>query len=182
VKASARTYGAAIAATAQRLQMDPALSLGIARAESGVSAATDKNVILNPKAVSPDGKSAGLFQLTHETGTEQLQRTGLRQPYNPFNAQQNMYLGIGYLKHLLTVFSQETALQADLHTVPGMDSKEARHLAVAAYNAGMGRVARAQQKAHEHGKNPARYEDVAPYLPSTTQQYVKRVERYAAET
>jgi hypothetical protein len=180
-QASAHTYGAAIAATAQRLQVDPALSLGIARAESGVSAATDKNVRLNPKAVSQDGKSAGLFQLTHETGTEQLQRAKLRQPYNPFNAQQSMYLGISYLKHLLTIFSQETTLQSALRTVPGTDSEETHRLAIAAYNAGMGRVARAQQQARKHGKNPARYEDVAPYLPPGTQQYVKRVERYAAE-
>jgi membrane-bound lytic murein transglycosylase MltF len=155
--------------------------LAVARAESGVSAATDKEVVLNPRAVSPDGKSAGLFQLTAETGQAQLQKLALRQAYNPFNPHQSIHLGVSYLKYLATAFSTETALQQDLRTTPGADPQEVRRLAVAAYNAGEGRVARAQLQARDRGGNPARYQDVAPYLPETTQNYVERVERFAAD-
>lgn len=179
---SVRTYGRAIAATARRLQVDPRLSLAVARAESGVSAATAKEVVLNPRAVSRDGKSVGLFQLTPETGRAQLKELNLRQAYNPLNPQQNIRLGVGYLKYLFKVFSsKETTLQQDLRTTPGEDLHEVRRLAVAAYNAGEGRVARAQAQARNRGKNPARYQDVAPYLPSTTRRYVERVERFAAQ-
>lgn len=180
IGASVRTYGQAIVATARRLQVDPALGLAVARAESGLSAATDREVVLNPRAVSPDGKSVGLFQLTAETGKAQLKQMALRQAYNPLNPYQNMHLGVGYLKELSTAFSTETTLHQDLRTTPGADPQEVRHLAVAAYNAGMGRVARAQAQVRADGGNPARYQDVAPYLSATTQQYVKRVERFAA--
>ncbi|MBI3303391.1 MAG: transglycosylase SLT domain-containing protein [Deltaproteobacteria bacterium] len=176
-----RTYGQAIAATARRLQVDPTLSLAVARAESGISAATDKEVVLNPRVVSQDGKSVGLFQLTSETGKAQLQQLALREAYNPLNPYQNIRLGVGHLKQLSAAFSTETPLQQHLRTTAGADAQEVRRLAVAAYNAGVGRVARAQAQALDRGGDPARYQDVAPYLPATTRRYVERVERFAAE-
>jgi soluble lytic murein transglycosylase-like protein len=148
---SVRTYGRAIVATARRLQVDPVLSLAVARAESGVSAAMAKETVLDPRAVSQDGKSVGLFQLTSETGKAQLKALALRQTYNPFNPQQNIRLGVGYLKYLSEVFSKETILLQDLRTTPGADSYEVHRLAVAAYNAGEGRVARAQGQARSRG-------------------------------
>jgi soluble lytic murein transglycosylase-like protein len=176
-----RPYGQMIAATARRLQVEPKLSLAVARAESGISAATDKEVILNPQAVSRDGKSVGLFQLTSETGKAQLQQLALRQAYNPLNPRQNIHLGVSYLKQLSVTFSKDTRLQKNLRTTAGADTHEVHRLAVAAYNAGVGRVARAQAQTRAQGGNPARYQDVAPYLPATTRQYVERVERFAAE-
>lgn len=174
------TYGQMILATAQQLQVDPALSLAVARAESGISAATAEEVVLDPRAVSQDGKSIGVFQLTHATGREQLQKLALRQAYNPLNPRQNIHLGVGYLKHLAEVFSTETTLHQHLRTTPGANPQEVRRLVIAAYNTGMGRVARAQAQVQAQGGDPARYEDVAPYLPRATQQYVERVERFAA--
>ncbi|MCS6925663.1 MAG: transglycosylase SLT domain-containing protein [Candidatus Binatia bacterium] len=170
-----------VVATARRLGVDPLLSLAIARAESGLSAATAPEIRLDPRAVSADGKSIGLFQLTAETGKTQLRRAALRQEYKPFDPQQNAYLGIGYVKYLLRVFSQETVLRSDLHTTAGADVHETRRLAIAAYNAGEGRVARAQAQARSRGGDPARYQDVAPYLPASTRRYVERVERFTAQ-
>jgi soluble lytic murein transglycosylase-like protein len=180
-KPTITTYGTTIIATAQQFGVDPALSLGVARAESGVSAATATEVVLNPRAVSPNGSSFGLFQLTNATGKEQLQEVAPHQAYNPFNASQNIRLGIHYLKELSATFSANTVLRQGLSATAGANAREVRRLAVAAYNAGPGRVARAQEMVRAHGGNPAHYRDIEPYLPRTTQEYVRRVERYAAE-
>jgi membrane-bound lytic murein transglycosylase MltF len=51
-------------------------------------------------------------------------------------------------------------------------------LAVAAFNAGEGRVAAAQGRTEKAGGDPASYGDVAVYLPKTTQEYVDRVLRF----
>jgi soluble lytic murein transglycosylase-like protein len=166
---------------ARRLQVDPALSLAVARVESGLSKAADKNIVLNARAVSPDGTSIGLFQLTHQTGRAQLRKLGWRQEYNPFDPRQNAHLGVSYLKYLVSMFSKETVVHSDLRTVPGKEEPDVRRLAVAAYNAGIGRVAKAQVRVLAHGGNPGCYEDVAMFLPALTKRYVEKVEGFAAE-
>jgi soluble lytic murein transglycosylase-like protein len=180
-KPTITTYGPTIVATAQQFGVDPALSLGVARAESGISAATATEVVLNPRAVSPNGTSFGLFQITNATGKEQLQEVAPHQTYNPFNPSQNIRLGIHYLKELSATFSANTVLHQGLSTTAGANEHDVRRLAVAAYNAGPGRVARAQEMVRAQGGNPAHYGDIEPYLPRETQGYVRRVERYAAE-
>jgi soluble lytic murein transglycosylase-like protein len=180
-KPTITTYGTTIIATAQHFGVDPALSLGVARAESGVSAATATEVVLNPRAVSPNGTSFGLFQITNATGREQLREVAPHQAYNPFNPSQNIRLGIHYLKELSATFSANTVLRKDLSTMAGANAHEVQRLAVAAYNAGPGRVARAQEIVRAQGGDPTHYRDIEPYLPRATQGYVRRVERYAAE-
>jgi len=86
-----------------------------------------------------------------------------------------------YLKELADTFSVDTRLLKGLSTTAGANEHEVRRLAVAAYNAGPGRVARAQEMVRAQGGDPAHYDAIAPYLPRETQMYVRRVERYAAE-
>jgi hypothetical protein len=175
-----RTFGPVITAMAQQVGVDPALSLAIARAESGTNAAHSKEIVLNPRAVSPAG-AAGIFQLMAATGKEQLQEIAPGQTYNPFNPHQNIRLGVNYLKEMTETFSEGTALRNGLSAVAGANDQEVQRLAAAAYNAGPGRVAKAQALARANGYNPAHYHNIERYLPQETQQYVKKVERFVAE-
>jgi soluble lytic murein transglycosylase-like protein len=59
--------------------------------------------------------------------------------------------------------------------VSAANSSSLEKLAVAAFNAGQGRVASAQQRAQRDGKNPADFAQVEAYLPQSTQEYVQRV-------
>src|SRR5439155_4683 len=78
---------------------------------------------------------------------------------------------------------RRSTLAPGLATVPVRDGSERRLFAVAAYNAGEGRVARAQARAAAAGGDPTRFTDVRRFLPGTTQGYVDRVVAYArAET
>lgn len=146
--------------------VDPALSLAVASAES--SFRTD--------AVSSDGHaSKGIFQLLDRTGKELLERAGLPANYDPFNPQQNITLGVQYLRRLHETFSSEQNLPNDLNTTAAENSASLEKLAVAAFNAGEGRVASAQARARLQGLNPGLYENIESYLPDSTKEYVSRV-------
>lgn len=149
-----------------RLGVDPVLGMAVVARESS----------FNPAAVSSDGHaSKGLFQLLDRTGREQLNRLGLESEYKPFDPEQNVYLGVGYLKHLHDIFSTATELPNKTKTVVAANNSSLEKLAVAAFNAGEGRVASAQQRALQAGKDPSQYDHIENYLPESTQQYVSRV-------
>lgn len=93
---------------AARYGVDPSLVRAVMRHESG----------FNPHAVSPKG-AQGLMQLMPGTAA-------LMGVENPFDPEQNVAGGVGYLRFCLDSFG---------HSVP---------LAVAAYNAGPARVAKAR--------------------------------------
>lgn len=93
---------------ASRYGVDASLVRAVMRNESG----------FNPHAVSPKG-AQGLMQLMPGTAASM----GVNDPFDP---EQNIAGGVGYLRHCLDCFD---------HNVP---------LAVAAYNAGPGRVSRSQ--------------------------------------
>lgn len=104
----------------------------------------------DPKAVSPAG-AVGLFQLMPATA----QRFGLRvaSPDERFDVHKNARVAARYLRFLHHRFGNWP-------------------LALAGYNAGEGRVARALQSA-SNGKGS--FEDIADRLPLETQMYVPKV-------
>src|SRR5689334_2803668 len=158
IRSAARTAG-----------VDPALSVAVARAESN----------LNPRARSSDGKSVGTFQMTAATATEMRQkiaRGAVARPSGP----DDVALGVGYLRYLDRAFAKRAQLARGLATVPVADASERKQFAVAAFNAGEGRVARAQAQAAAYGGDPTKFADVKRYLPAITQVYVPRVVAYAA--
>jgi len=146
--------------------IDPTLGLAIAQVESS----------LKPHAISQDGhETKGLFQLLDTTGKSMLRKLQLEDSYDPFDPAQNTFLGVGYLRRLHDLFSKETVLAGNLSTTAAKSADDLEKLAIAAFNAGEGNVARAQRRAARIGKNPASFVDVEPFLPSSTRAYVSRV-------
>ncbi len=152
--------------------VDPLLGMAVIGAESS----------FNPKAVSSDGHfSKGLFQLLDNTGKELLADSGSTQEYDPFNPQQNVELGLRYLRRLHDSFGQETELSNGMRTFPAANFSSLEKLAVAAFNAGEGRVASAQLRATSIGADPGDYDQMSAYLPKSTQEYVQKVMQFKTD-
>lgn len=146
--------------------VDPALGVAVASIESG----------FDTTAISRDGHfSKGLMQLLDGTGKELKEQVGIEGSYQPYDPKQNVTLGVSYLRRLHDLFSFQSSLSNKLTTHQAVNISSKEKLAVAAYNAGEGRVAAAQEKALKLGKNPGEFEQVEPYLPEITQNYVKKV-------
>ncbi|MCB0351939.1 MAG: transglycosylase SLT domain-containing protein [Bdellovibrionales bacterium] len=152
--------------------LDPALGVAVARAESS----------FNPNAISTDGHfSKGLFQLLDTTAQSVISRDKLDVDYSPFEPEQNVDLGMRYLRYLHDIFGKDSKLPNDLSTRGAANSASLEKLAVAAFNAGEGRVASAQARAEQRGADASEYEQIAQYLPKSTQEYVQRVMQYRGE-
>lgn len=158
-----------ISLASQKLGLDPALAMSVVNAESG----------FNVRAVSADGhNSKGLFQLLDATGKTLLSRAGdSEREYDPFDPDLNTELGTSYLRYLHDIFKTPTQLSGSRMTKSAADEQSLEQLAVAAFNAGEGRVASAQLRTEQAGKDPAHYDNVAPFLPRSTREYVARVVR-----
>ena len=146
--------------------VDPTLGMAVVSAESA----------FNPNAVSRDGHaSKGLMQLLDSTGQHMLKNAGLQRDYKPFDVSQNIDLGVGYLRRLHDIFSRGAELPNNIVAHAAANSSSLEKLAVAAYNAGEGRVAAAQARAKRAGMDPSEYDNIKAYLPESTQDYVDRV-------
>lgn len=95
-----------------------------------------------------------------------------------------------YLKTQDKIFSNKTPLSEKLSTIPVKYSEERRKFVIAAFNAGEGRIAKAQSLAAADGRNPTLWKDVKKYLASAgatankskeIQEYVENVLKYEAE-
>jgi hypothetical protein len=152
---------------AQQVGLSPELTQAVVSAESS----------FNARAVSSDGHaSKGLFQLLDTTGRHLMSKIdGAPAKYDPFNPDLNIKLGTNYLRYLHDIFKSPTELPNNLRTTAAADSTSLERFAVAAFNAGEGRVASAQSRSEALGKDPSYYEQVAPLLPRSTRDYVKRV-------
>lgn len=163
---AAAQYGPLVEAAGVRHGLDPALGMAVISAESA----------FDPKAISSDGHaSKGLFQLLDSTGKHLMGVAEKEQEYDPFNPELNVDLGVGYLRYLHDLFSRSVSVTDGLLTSAAANSSSLEKLALAAFNAGEGRVASAQMRAAREGKDAAHYDAVEPYLPDSTKNYVKKV-------
>ncbi|MBY0274948.1 transglycosylase SLT domain-containing protein [Candidatus Binatia bacterium] len=144
------------------------VSLAVAVAESSLDAA----------AQSTDGLSSGTFQVTGPTAADIRRRIRDGEIARPPGSD-DVALGVAHLRWLDDIFDRGETLSGSLRTVPVRDGAERTRFAVAAYNAGEGRVARAQEQAAAQRRDPTRYENIRAFLPSITQRYVDRVMRYS---
>jgi hypothetical protein len=146
--------------------IDPSLGLAVAHVESS----------LNPDAISKDGfASKGVFQLLDSTAQDMQSLTGMEEPYQPFDPSMNSFLGIGYLRRLHDIFSKDSQITNSTKTTGAKSASELEKIALAAYNAGEGSVARAQEHAKSLGKDPSLFSSIEPHLPAITRSYVKKV-------
>lgn len=156
-----------LVAASSKLGLDPSLAQSVVSAESS----------FNTRAVSSDGHSSkGLFQLLDSTGKTLMARgSEASASYDPFNPDLNINLGTSYLRYLHDIFKTDTKLPQQLQTRAAADNASLEKFAVAAFNAGEGRVASAQGRTEKLGKDPAHYDHVAPFLPRSTREYVAKV-------
>lgn len=106
-------------------------------------------------AVSPKG-AKGLTQLMDETGKEYHKRLGIKEPYKPFDKQQNAKIGRAFLDDLVAKYDDEK-------------------LALAAFNVGETKLDAAIRKA-----GSKQWEVVYRFLPVETRQYVPSLLRRVA--
>ncbi len=146
--------------------VDPALSMSVAFAESN----------FDTRAISQDGHdSKGIFQLLDSTGKELMGNLNVAEDYDPYDPGLNSFLGVGYLRQLMEMFSTPTPLGGKTVTHAAKNAGDLEKLAVAAFNAGQGRVANAQSRVARDGGDPSDFELVRNYLPEITKKYVDKV-------
>lgn len=139
-----RSYGRTMRGYAERYNLDWRLILAVMKTESGFS----------PDAVSCRG-ALGLMQIMPITG-EQLARTlDLQDVVEPIN---NIHGGVYYLRQLYDLFSDAR----------GSDRIE---LALAAYNAGIGRIYDAQALVTFFHGNANKWDFVKQALPMLSRSY-----------
>lgn len=69
-----------------------------------------------------------------------------------------------YVTSLDRSFGKKTNVGLGFDTIPVKDSEERQKFALAAYNAGANRIARAQKATQKEGKNPTKWDDVKKFL------------------
>lgn len=163
-----RALAAEITRASEHAGVPSDVSLAVAVAESS----------LDPSAQASDGLSSGTFQVTGPTQADIRRRIRDGEVARPPGSD-DVALGVAHLSWLNDAFTRDTTLGGSLHTMPVRDASERTRFAVAAYNAGEGRVARAQERAADLHRDPTRYENIRAFLPGITQRYVDRVMRYA---
>lgn len=163
-----RALAADITRASEHAGVPSEVSLAVAVAESS----------LDSSAQASDGLSSGTFQVTGPTRSDIRRRIREGEIVRP-PGNDDVALGVAHLSWLDDIFTRDTTLGGSLHTMPVRDAAERTRFAVAAYNAGEGRVARAQERAAALRRDPTRYENVRAFLPAITQRYVDRVMRYS---
>ena len=137
------------------------------------------------------GGAAGHFHLEKATA----ERYGLkvsRENDQRFDIDRASSAAARYLKDLDTTFGKKTTVlkKEGLDSIPVKSISERKKFVLGAYNAGEGRVARAQRLAEQAGKNPRLWNDVQKFLEEAgagepkekeTGEYVEKVLGYEAE-
>ncbi len=136
-----------------------------------------------------DNGPAGYFQQKKDAAN----RSGIKTEKNNDGRFDIDFAAIGaarQMKHLDGLFGKKSNLGSGIVTIKISSKQERMKFVIAAYNAGEGRIARAQQVAQADGKDPTKWEEVKNYLAEAgaseaqikeVLEYVEKVLEYAEE-
>ncbi len=133
--------------------------------------------------------AAGDFQLEKKTA-ERMGLTVTAKNDERFDVDNASAASAKYLKIHDRNFGKKTIFTKNISSIPVEDPVERKKFAIAAFNAGEGRIGRAQRFAKEAGKDPTKWNDVKEYLKSAgapdskvkeTQEYVDKVLEHEVE-
>jgi membrane-bound lytic murein transglycosylase F len=139
-----KSYGGVVKRYSEEYGLDWRLVMAVMKAESGFA----------PDAQSDKGAS-GLMQIMPTTGEEVARTLAIRDIAHPRN---NIRGGVFYLRKLYDLFE-------------GADETERIKLALAAYNAGVGRIYDAQVLSAYLNDNPQKWESIKEALPLLSKRY-----------
>ncbi len=151
----------------RRFDANDALTVNTLEAIYGQESSFGKN--MKARGIT---EAAGHFQFRKVTA-ERYGLTVSKKNDQRFDIDDASYAAANYLKDLDKMFSKRTILTANLKTRAVRNKKERKIFVFAAYNAGEGNIAKAQNAAHEESKNPASWDTVKNYLKEVDIPYDK---------
>ena len=117
--------------------------------------------ILMGKRGSTD--TAGHFQFEPKTAREYSLIVSKNNDQR-FDIDRASSAAVRYLKDLNTWFGKRMSMGEGLYTVPVKSLSERKRFVLGAFNAGQGRIARAQHLAQEDGRDPRLWSEVVNYI------------------
>lgn len=134
--------------------------------------------------------AAGHFQIERNTA-ERYGATNITKKNDPrFDIDNSSEIAARYIVDINSYFIKATPLTKNLKTIAIKNIDERKLFVIASYNAGEGRIAKAQEEAKKAGKNPEIWEDVKNYLEAAGAsrskveeiiKYVKKVTEHEKE-
>jgi membrane-bound lytic murein transglycosylase MltF len=133
--------------------------------------------------------AVGHFQIEAVTAVEYGAKVS-NQNDERFDIDSSSILAAKYIRSLNNIFSKKRPIIDTFSSIPIPDLNQRKFFVIAAYNAGEGRIVKAQAAAKEDGKNPQKWDDVKQYLvkAGATEQkaeeitdYVEKVTKYEEE-
>ena len=125
------------------------------------------------------GSAAGHFQIKAVTAIRYNAKVS-SQNDERFDIDLASLVAVKHLRNLNNIFGKARILSSTLSSIPVSDLNQRKLFVIAAYNAGEGRIAKAQAAAKKDGKNPQKWNDVKQYLAEAgaTEQKVKEITEY----
>lgn len=106
---------------------------------------------------------SGHFQLDKRTAERYGPKITAKNDWR-YDIDDSSYFAAMHLNNLNGIFSKDTILDKGIKTIAIINSNDRKLFIIAAYNAGEGRIAKAQAAAQKDGKDPTNWNETKNYL------------------